>query len=338
MTTLQEIAALTGVSKSTVSKALRNTGEINAETVARIRSAALSLGYDTERLRGETPGRKTIGVIFPELRSLYYNKIYDRFCAEMNGAGYRVISMLYNFADFNRQLDDVAFMLDQNAAGILYLTENTFDLARLRAMFEMTQTRLVMITLNPEIGFCDTISNNHALGVRLAVEHLYGLGHRRIAFIGETHTYLRRDEFIASMKHFGLDVPPEYIVEGSERFENCGYNGMKQLLSLPRPMLPTACFTAYDNIAYGAMHAVREAGLRIPEDISVIGVDDNNISKYTDPPLTSINSPEGEIGRTAAEFMKERIGGSRKPFRNILICPSLIRRESTGERKETQSD
>lgn len=330
MVTLQQIADATGVSRSTVSKALRNSTDINAETAQKIRETAISLGYDADRLRGDAPEKKTIGIVFPELRSLYYNKIYDFFCEEMSAAGYRCIAMLYNFDGEDRQLDDIEFLLRQNVAGILYLTENEVDEERLRTLFRLTQTKLVMITIRTDVGFCDTISNNHALGVKSAVEYLHSLGHERIAFIGERHTRLRCSEFISSMQRLGIEVPRDYIVELSERFEDCGYAGMKKLLALPQ--LPTAVFTAYDNIAYGAMRAVREAGLRIPEDISVVGVDDNRISRFTTPALTSINSPESEIGRTAAQFMKDRIGGSRKPFRNVLICPSLKIRESVSEK------
>lgn len=332
MITLQEIADLTGVTRSTVSKALHNSSDINPETAQKIREAACSLGYNAERLRGEAVGNHTIGIVFPELKSLYYNKIYDFFCGEVAKAGYRTISMLYNFDGVDRQLEDIDFLLRQNVAGILYLTENEVDEERIKSLFRLTQTKLVIITIRTDIGFCDTISNNHALGVKSAVELLYSLGHRKIAFIGERHTRLRCTEFIATMQRLGLEVPRDYIVELSERFENCGYSGMKRLLALPG--VPTAVFTAYDNIAYGAMHAIREAGLRIPEDISVVGVDDNLISRYTAPPLTSVNSPESEIGQTAAQMLTERINGSRKPFRNVLLCPSIRVRESIAKPKQ----
>lgn len=327
MTTLQKIADLTGVSKSTVSKALRNSSDINEQTAEHIRKTAYALGYNTERLHGHISGSQTIGVVFPELKSLYYNKIYDIFCKKIEAEGFRVITTLYNFDTVDKQIDAVHFMLKQNVSGILFLSESIFDIEKLRVLFKTTQTKLVMITLNNLINFCDTISTNNSLGVQMAVNHLYSLGHRKIAFIGEPNTQYRKKEFISVMRDYNIPLDERYIVEIDARFEECGYLGMKKLLELDD--FPTACFAAYDNIAYGAMKALHEAGKSIPKDISIIGVDNNPISKFTVPSLSSINSPETDIGNTAAEFMIERIHGIRTSFRSILICPTLYKREST---------
>ncbi len=318
---------MAGVNRSTVSKALRNSKEINAETARQIRSIARKIGYNFENLHSDVHGRKVIGVVFPELKSLYYHKIYDAFRVEMDKQGYRIITMLYNFADVDRQIDDINFFIQENVSGILYLTESVFDVSVIHSLFEDSCTKLVMITLNNELNFCDTICNNHSVGIRLGVEHLYQLGHRKIAFIGEKHTLYRRNEFITAMSRLNLAVREDYIVETNERFEECGYIGMKKLLSLQD--LPTACFAAYDNVAYGAMKALREAGLSIPDDMSILGVDDNTVSSYVAPPLTSINSPETEIGKNAARFLMDRINNVKVPFRSTLICPTIRKREST---------
>jgi LacI family transcriptional regulator len=291
------------------------------------------LGYNVERLHGQTPGNKTIGVVFPELRSLYYNKIYDTFCKRMEEEGFRIVTLLYNFDGVDKQLEDVRFMLKQNFAGILFLTESLFDVERLRMQFRTTQTKIVMITYNNLINFCDTISTNHALSVQLAVDHLCALGHKNIAYIGEPHTRYKKGEFIASIKRHDLPLNENFIIEVNHRFEECGYIGMKKLLALDE--MPTACFVAYDNIAYGALRALKEAGLSCPKDISLLGIDNNPMSKYMIPSISSVNLPETDIGKTAADFLVERINGVRSAFRSVLICPTIYDREST---KEIKSD
>lgn len=327
MITLQQIAEQLGINRSTVSKALRGAADLNPETAKKIREAAVRLGYDQNRLRDKQSVGSTVGIVFPELKSLYYNKICESFCEEIRAAGYRPIVSLYNFASLEEQLQEVKYFQAQKTAGILYLTESEFEAYQISPIFKKSGTKTVMITLNGEINFCDTICNNHALGVQLAVNHLKQLGHRRIAFLGDPHTGYRKRQFLSAMKKSELPIRDSYIKESGLRFEESGYTGMKQLLALREP--PTACFAAYDNMAYGAIKAVQDAGLSVPRDMSVLGIDDNTTSKYCNPPLTSINSPETEIGTTAAKFLIERMNGASDSYRNILICPTLKQRAST---------
>ena len=169
--------------------------DINPETAENIRNIAAGLGYNMEKLRKATPDTKTIGVVFPELGSQYYCGIFDSFRFSMKKEGYRVITMLTDFDSVEEQESSIRYLTACRVSGILYLTESIFHPERIKPLFEKSPAKAVMITMMSGIDFCDVISVNHSLGVRIAINHLYKLGHRRIAFIGEENTVIRQIAF-----------------------------------------------------------------------------------------------------------------------------------------------
>ena len=339
MATLKDIAGLAGVNVSTVSKALRGSNDINAKTAANIRELAEKVGYVLPALRSsetrsvsradgeEIAPEKSVGLIFPELASQYYNDIQRAFCEKMRDEGYRPVIVLTEF-DRRREIDAIRAFLRDGVSGIFLLTENSSHLNDIRRIVGKVRTPFMLVCAGNNIDFCDSIGINHTMGAVLALNHLIELGHRRIAFIGEQNTTLRMNSFISTMREHELELPDRYVVCLEERFEECGYIGMKRLLA--EPEAPTAVFAAYDNIAYGAMRAIREAGLRIPEDISIIGIDDNPTSKYMFPSLTSVVSPTNDIGELAAVLLRKRMEGEHTvAYQSVSLCPTLKVYEST---------
>lgn len=330
MATLKDIAALAKVNVSTVSKALRGSSDINTETASHIRELAIQLGYELPPPISPANGEKyekTIGVIFPELASQYYNSILYAFDRRMQEQGYRIVVSLTEF-DCNQEMTAIKAFLRDGVSGIFLLTESTSHIHEIRRIFRKTQTPLMLVCTDNDIDFCDCIGINHTMGAAIAVNHLIKLGHRKIAYIGELHTEIRMNSFISTMKEHDLSLPDNYIVNLPERFEACGYKGMKRLLS--EPDVPTAVFAAYDNIAYGAIRAIREANLRIPEDISVISIDANTTSEYLFPALTSINMPTQDIGELASVLLRKRLEGQHTAsYQSVRLCPTLKLFEST---------
>ena len=341
MATLKDIAGLAGVNVSTVSKALRGSNDINAKTAANIRELAEKVGYVLPALRSadtksaaraegeEVTPEKSVGLIFPELASQYYNDIQRAFCEKIRNEGYRPVIVLTEF-DRRREINAIRAFLRDGVSGIFLLTENSSHLNDIRRIVGKVRTPFMLVCAGNNNDFCDSIGINHTMGAVLALNHLIELGHRRIAFIGEQNTALRMNSFISTMREHGLELPDRYVVCLEERFEECGYIGMKRLLA--EPEAPTAVFAAYDNIAYGAMRAIREAGLRIPEDISIIGIDDNPTSKYMFPSLTSVVSPTNDIGELAAVLLRKRMEGEHTvAYQSVSLCPTLKVYESTAE-------
>lgn len=328
MPTIRDIAIAAGVSPSTVSKALRGGTDLNFETIALVRNTAVKLGYDFSQLHTKVSNSNIIGVVCMELQSEYYGGIFDIFKQCMEAAGYRVITMMTDFHSVERQQECIEYMLRCRVSGIFYLTEATFDLETLRSTVAETGINIVMITRMELIDFCDTISVNHALGVQLAVNHLFEMGHRNIVFIGERHTSARETAFREIMTRLGYDVSDDNVIISDSRFCLGGYEAGKKMMSMPAEKRPTACFVAYDSMAYGVMRAVREAGLRIPDDVSIIGVDNNQVSEYTDPALSSVVVPISDLGQMAAEMLLERINGDKSPYRMVYLSPRLCSRDS----------
>ncbi len=334
MVTLNDIAARAGLSKSTVSKALRGSSDIKPETCARVRAIAAELGYRARR--APTPAAEaTVALIWPELGSQYYNAIQASFRRRMNRLGIRTLILLTDF-ERSRELAALESLLKEKRPldGICCLTENTDHIRRIRALVARDGIPFVLISPCEEVDFCDNISINHSMGGSIAVEHLIELGHKRIAYIGEENSLTRELSFCATMREHGLSLPADYVLRRKDRFEQCGYHGMKGLLASPEP--PTAVFAAYDNIAFGAMRAIREAGLRIPEDISIIGIDANPTSRFVWPALTSVISPTADIGELASVLLTKRMDGEHTTAnQNIRLCPSICLGETTAPPRQT---
>ena len=328
MPTIRDIANAAGVSPSTVSKALRGGTDLNFETIALVRETAVKLGYDFKQLHSKVSNSNIIGVVCMELKSEYYGGIFNVFKQYMEEAGYRVITMMTDFDSVEKQQECIEYLLRCRVSGILYLTEAVFDIEPLRATVIETGISFVMITQMDLIDFCDTISVNHALGVQMAVDHLFKMGHRRVAFVGETNTQARERAFCEIAEHLGLDSSDSTVVVHGSRYCQGGYEAGKRLMALPSEARPTACFAAYDSMAYGVMRAVREAGLKIPDDFSIVGVDNNQVSEYMQPALTSVEMPITDLGQMAAEMLLERIKGDKSPYRMVYLSPRLCVRDS----------
>lgn len=328
MPTIRDIANAAGVSPSTVSKALRGGTDLNFETIALVRETAVKLGYDFKQLHSKVSNSNIIGVVCMELKSEYYGGIFNVFKQYMEEAGYRVITMMTDFDSVEKQQECIEYLLRCRVSGILYLTEAVFDIEPLRATVIETGISFVMITQMDLIDFCDTISVNHALGVQMAVDHLFKMGHRRVAFVGETNTQARERAFREIAEHLRLDSSDSTVVVHGSRYCQGGYEAGKRLMALPSESRPTACFAAYDSMAYGVMRAVREAGLKIPDDFSIVGVDNNQVSEYMQPALTSVEMPITDLGQMAAEMLLERIKGDKSPYRMVYLSPRLCVRDS----------
>ena len=176
----------------------------------------------------------------------------------------------------------------------------------------------------------DAVLVDNIQGGILAAEHLLGSGHKQFAIVtGPLHLTTGRDRlagFRKGLQAAGQHLPKAYVGVGDFR-ESSGYTLTQQLLALDPP--PTALFAANNEMMAGALAAIRERRLRIPEDLSLISFDDVRWARYTDPPLTIVAQPTEEIGITAAEFLFERLQGRTTPRRRTLT-PRLVARASCG--------
>lgn len=183
---------------------------------------------------------------------------------------------------------------------------------------------------DPEIAYLDM---DNKKGAHLAVEHLVSIGHRKIAFLGgdillSSNARDRYAGYQEVLMEKGIVENPLIVRHGDFSITH-GYEAMKKILELPKPVRPTAVFGATDMIALGAMQACTQSGLRVPWDMSVVGFDDIETAETSDPPLTTIRQPFQEIGQKAVQMLDELIADPHSKNQHLLVTPSLIVRSSS---------
>ncbi len=325
MPTLKDIAAIANVNVSTVSKALRGSNDLSEQTRVTIRAIADQLGYpySAEVL----PTRSNlVGVIFPDTMSPYYMAVIQSLHINLMKSGYRILMMPSYFSE-DEEYVCLKELLRNRVCGVLCFSTTSITSPRFRELVQKSSTPFLMISSDENCDFCDNIYIDQWHSAVIATRHLTDLGHKDIAYIGEPLSELRRKAFQASLLSQGIEVPPEYIIENDKRFEACGYEGMKALLRLPKR--PTGVFAAYDGIAIGAMRAIQEARLQIPQDISIVSIDDSHVGNYLNVRLTTVTEPTRDLGELAADLLTQKIQKKRAIMQSVKLQPTLKVREST---------
>lgn len=317
---LRELARLAGVSVSTVSKAFHNADDVSEKTKTYIFDIAKQYGC-FEKYHLDRFGKRIFAVICPELRSYYYADAVDRLQQVIEADGGLV---LISTDGFNRKKQ--AELVEYYAA---YLH---VDGIFVYGYSGTAATETPIISISGGSASVDSVVSDLSEPMQQAVAHLQSLNHTRIAFIGDRLTQSKAALFQAAMDASSLPVPETYLVESADRFERAGEDGMTRLLALPTP--PTAVICAYDYIACGAISHLTRSGLRVPEDVSVIGMDNINASQHMDPALTSIDSGWEQVSRIAWDLMKKKLEDPSYRLRQkIMLTGQLILRETTAKAK-----
>lgn len=311
--TQADVARLANVSQAMVSYVLNGSTSISIpdETRQRIQDAMIQLGYQPNRTarRLRTSKTYTIAVIIPDITNPFYPAFERGIQDVADQLDYDVIT--YNtdgLAEKERKyirsvleghVDGVvAVLFHTSAPGLFPLLDQNIPVVRLEATRKTAGERPL-----------DNIFLDNVAAARTAVSYLIEAGHQRIGMLAGTEgpTHFRIAGYVNALESHGLTVDRELIQIGAFN-EDGGYQAMCALLA--EPMRPTAVFAANDLMAMGAYLAIKEAGLRIPDDIAVIGFDNIPTAKLVSPPLTTIDQDQREVGRRAAEMLFERLDGS----------------------------
>ena len=327
MTKQKDIAKIAGVNISTVSKALRNSPDINKETTEKIKDIAKRMGYETKNKDTEEVVKK-IGIICPEVRSNYYAQILTEMQSIINEKDAYLFLSLTSFS-YEREIKSIESMIEQKVDGIVCMTEGKKLGKYLESNLANIGIPIVQVAITNTTEF-DSISVDYGTGIDYAIGYLYDLGHRKIAFLGDQYSTERLDCFKESLKKREIPLEEEYIQLSTERFENCGYELMDKLLELSDP--PTAILGEYDDIVIGAMCKAREKGINIPDDMSFIGIDNVSYAYYLNPALTTVGGDVKEMSSIAlALLFKKMKNKSYNLMQHVQIKPELIIRESAGK-------
>ncbi len=336
MATLKDIALKAEVTVSTVSRALNGNSEIKKATRDRIVQIARELNYISNKNETYFCGStlKTIGLICPEIRGNFYSSLVNTMEVEIKEAGYTMILGLTNFKS-EEELRYLDLFEKKNVDGIVFITTMNDSIKEELVNFKARcSIPLIQLANVFEVEEYDCIRFDDKLGVTLAVEHLLDLGHADIAYIGENLTKDRQKHFVDALKKHGIKINNDFIKSGEERFEEAGYLRMKEILAT-EDKLPTAIFASYDDVAIGAMRAIYESGRKIPEDISVIGIDNIYLTSYLYKSLSTISNPTNEMMNIAIRILLDKIEDKgNKVIQHVVVKPELIIRESTGKAAE----
>ncbi|MGA2387642.1 MAG: LacI family DNA-binding transcriptional regulator [Candidatus Sulfotelmatobacter sp.] len=329
--TMLRIARDLDVSVVTVSKALRNQGRISQATRERVLQRAKELNYQMNWVARSLVTRRTftIGLLLPEFTHSFFGEVARAVTETVRPCGYHVVLSCFE-EDPELEASETDSMLARQVDGLIIASSQP---PRHLDLFKRIRQRGVPYILIdrpiPGVKACFVGVDNRAIG-KVATEHLIDRGCRRIAHLRGPKASIAEGRLagyrLALAKH-GLRISSDYVVDGG-RSDKTGCEGMRQLLKL-RPM-PDGVFCYNDPVAIGAIRGVLEAGLKPPEDISIVGSGNIHYSDLLAVPLTTVDQGTGRIGVLAAELLMARIGAKRalKP-ETILIPPRLVEREST---------
>ncbi|MEU8386049.1 LacI family DNA-binding transcriptional regulator [Streptosporangium sp. NPDC048865] len=324
--TLAQLAELAGVSTATVSKVVNGRAEVGSTTRALVERLIEEHGYRRQRRRIKPAS--IIEVVFHELAGEYPIEIVK---GVQRIAWAHQLSVVVSELG-NRHTPDLAWMgdlLTRRPAGLITVFSGPTESQSARLAAQEIPLVVVDPAGNPGPGVPSVAATNWSGGLE-ATRHLLELGHRRIAMItGPTFALSSRarlDGYRAALDAAGVPVEPELIRQGAFQIED-GVTHTHQLMRSSRP--PSAIFAANDGQAIGVYHAAHELGLRIPEDLSVIGFDDMPVWRWAQPPLTTIHQPLRDMGATAADMLISLAKGEPLQHRRVELATELVIRQST---------
>jgi DNA-binding LacI/PurR family transcriptional regulator len=325
---LKQLAEHLGLNPATVSVVLNEVPgrSIPQSTRDRIKAAAKAMNYQPNLLARSLRSRRTltIGILVPELGDGYHTQVMSGIGDQLIKAGY------FYFTAHHRHkthlIEEYTRMLiGRGAQGIIAIDT---------LLQHPIGIPVVAVAGHKRIDGVTNVVLDHRRAAELALNHLYGLGHRNIAFMRGQPFSSDSDErwncLAEVAERLGIEVKPELVVKLDRDMSSpeLGYPVVQQLMSARDPFTAIVAFN--DISAIGAIRALKDFNLRVPEDVSVIGFDDIKAAAFTLPRLTTINQPLEEIGRIATQSLLNRIHDTVSPREEIKVDPELIVRESTG--------
>jgi LacI family transcriptional regulator len=325
--TMREVAKRAGVSPATVSRVLNNAHSISVPTAQRVLQVVNQLNYhkNIHARRLSTGQSNLLGLVISEITNPYFPEVIKGFQAAAWDKGFDVL--LCN-TEYSRERTDwvITKLRENDVRGAAFVTASVDKM--MTAELTAADVGVVFCNLGPPETLVSNVSINYQPGISQAVEHVVALGHRRTAIIAgpednRTAVMIRR-ALEAALRQCKLDPHP---VTHCDWRVDAGRCVVSAVLSTPEP--PTAIFCGNDLIAMGAMSALEEEGVAIPEDVSVIGIDDISFASLARPPLTTIRVPREQLGRTAFQALEKMFRLKRHKGAEYTLETELIVRKST---------
>ena len=322
--TLKQIAELSGFSVATVSKAFSRKKDVSEETREAIFEIARKYGC-FEKYNKEKYGKKVIAVICPEIISDHYTGIVHILEELIEAQGALMILSCHNFSK-KRTEELFSYYSGNDRADGIILIDSAIRLEKAPVV------PAVIIRGGSEASVIDVVETDSFDAIQEALGRLKELGHTEIGFAGEGLTVGSRHAYRAAMENLGLELKPKNIKTSNRRFEEAGAQMMEEWLR--EGNYPTAILAAYDHIAIGIIKCLKHHGLQVPEDISVVGINDIGIVSYLEPSLSTVRTYSEDACEAAVELVMKKM---ENPYyvrpETIVFKAKFVERESTGPRK-----
>jgi LacI family transcriptional regulator len=326
--TLYELARDLNLSIATISRALSRPEDVAPLTRQRVLAAVHRHRYTpngtTRSLR--TQQTRTIGVIVSDIRNSFFAAVVKAIEDEARANGYTVLICNAD-EDCAKEEAALQLLLDRKVSAVI----NCSTGANLELLRTFQKSGAVLVDFDRESGLnnVDTVVVNNRRGAELATQHLIDLGHRAIATVaGPQHLSNARGRlagFEDTLEKNNLRVENAYVQYG-DFLQESGFQAAQKLLSLPHP--PTSLFVANIEMAAGVIAFVRDKGVAMPQEISIVSFDDPFWARYMDPPLTVVSQPMEAMGKRTMELLLARLRGGN-PVQSLVFTPNLIVRQST---------
>ncbi|EOW9101268.1 substrate-binding domain-containing protein [Vibrio cholerae] len=329
MATMKDIARLAGVSTSTVSHVINKSRFVSDEIAERVNNAAQQLNYAPSALaRSLKMNRtKTIGMLVTTSTNPFFGEVVKGVERSCYHQGYNLI-LCNTEGDNQRMKASINTLLQKRVDGLLLMC-STLEGERLDVFDRYPDIPIVVMDWGPILFASDKIQDNSLQGGYMAAKHLIECGHKEIGCITgpliRHQAQMRYEGYKRALAEAGIAINPDWIVESDFECEG-GYQAFEKLYQ--RGKLPSALFVSNDMMAMGVIQAASQRGLRVPDDLSLIGYDDVHIAKFMAPALTTIHQPKYRLGKAAVDTLLYRLENPDTTAQVVQLEPTLVVRSS----------
>ncbi|EJL6483733.1 substrate-binding domain-containing protein [Vibrio cholerae] len=329
MATMKDIARLAGVSTSTVSHVINKSRFVSDEIAERVNNAAQQLNYAPSALaRSLKMNRtKTIGMLVTTSTNPFFGEVVKGVERSCYHQGYNLI-LCNTEGDNQRMKASINTLLQKRVDGLLLMC-STLEGERLDVFDRYPDIPIVVMDWGPILFASDKIQDNSLQGGYMAAKHLIECGHKEIGCITgpliRHQAQMRYEGYKRALAEAGIAINPDWIVESDFECEG-GYQAFEKLYQ--RGELPSALFVSNDMMAMGVIQAASQRGLRVPDDLSLIGYDDVHIAKFMTPALTTIHQPKYRLGKAAVDTLLYRLENPDTTAQVVQLEPTLVVRNS----------
>ncbi|EGR2425185.1 TPA: substrate-binding domain-containing protein [Vibrio cholerae] len=334
MATMKDIARLAGVSTSTVSHVINKSRFVSDEIAERVNNAAQQLNYAPSALaRSLKMNRtKTIGMLVTTSTNPFFGEVVKGVERSCYHQGYNLI-LCNTEGDNQRMKASINTLLQKRVDGLLLMC-STLEGERLDVFDRYPDIPIVVMDWGPILFASDKIQDNSLQGGYMAAKHLIECGHKEIGCITgpliRHQAQMRYEGYKRALAEAGIAINPDWIVESDFECEG-GYQAFEKLYQ--RGKLPSALFVSNDMMAMGVIQAASQRGLRVPDDLSLIGYDDVHIAKFMTPALTTIHQPKYRLGKAAVDTLLYRLENPDTTAQVVQLEPTLVVRSSVNKFK-----